>query len=135
MTIKNFALAKRAIDEDPDRTPAQKVADLENIVIDNVKLDDLCLDFTLPGYPEIELEEGGSHKRVTIDNVASYLEKVVDVTLGSGVRRQVDAFRAGFSTVFPYSALSAFTPEELVNLFGKADEDWSLESKWNCRVF
>ncbi|KFH46084.1 ubiquitin fusion degradation protein C12B10.01c-like protein [Hapsidospora chrysogenum ATCC 11550] len=128
MTIKNFALAKRAIDEDPNRTPAQKVADLENIVIDNVKLDDLCLDFTLPGYPEIELEEGGSHKRVTIDNVASYLEKVVDVTLGSGVRRQVDAFRAGFSTVFPYSALSAFTPEELVNLFGKADEDWSLET-------
>jgi E3 ubiquitin-protein ligase TRIP12 len=135
MTIKNFALAKRAIDEDPNRTPAQKVADLENIVIDKVKLDDLCLDFTLPGYPEIELEEGGSHKRVTIDNVASYLEKVVDVTLGSGVRRQVDAFRAGFSTVFPYSALSAFTPEELVNLFGRADEDWSLESKWSCRVF
>ncbi|KAL6852409.1 Ubiquitin fusion degradation protein 4 [Amphichorda felina] len=128
MTIKNFELAKKEIDEDPNRTAAQKVADLDNIVIDNVKLDDLCLDFTLPGYPDIELEDGGAHKRVTIDNVGSYLEKVVDVTLGSGVRRQVDAFRAGFSSVFPYSALSAFTPDELVNLFGRADEDWSLES-------
>ena len=134
MTIKNFALAKKEIDEDPNRTPAQKVADLDNIIIDDVKLDDLCLDFTLPGYPDIELEDGGAHKRVTIDNVGSYLEKVVDVTLGSGVRRQVDAFRAGFSSVFPYSALSSFTPDELVNLFGRADEDWSLESKLNVSI-
>ncbi|KAG9256818.1 uncharacterized protein F5Z01DRAFT_672051 [Emericellopsis atlantica] len=128
MAIKNFALAKKEIDEDPSRAPAQKVADLEKLTIDGVRLEDLCLDFTLPGYPGIELEEGGSQKRVTIDNVESYLEKVVDVTLESGVRRQVDAFRAGFSAVFPYSALSAFTPDELVNLFGKADEDWSLET-------
>ncbi|CAM1505703.1 Fc.00g113400.m01.CDS01 [Cosmosporella sp. VM-42] len=127
-TIKKFALAKKAIDEDPGRTAAQKVADTENIVIDGVKLDDLYLDFTLPGYPNIELEDNGSQKRVSIDNVDTYLEKVVDMTLGSGVRRQVDAFRAGFSQVFPYSALSAFTPDELVTLFGRVDEDWSLET-------
>ncbi|KAK2933049.1 hypothetical protein FoTM2_007509 [Fusarium oxysporum f. sp. vasinfectum] len=126
--IKQFALAKKEIDEDPNRTPAQKVADTENITIDGVKLDDLCLDFTLPGYPNIQLEDNGSQKRVTIDNVDSYLEKVIDMTLGSGVRRQVDAFRAGFSQVFPYSALSAFTPDELVTLFGRVDEDWSLET-------
>ncbi|KAF4122101.1 E3 ubiquitin-protein ligase TRIP12, partial [Geosmithia morbida] len=129
MTIQKFVLAKKEIANDANRTPAQKVQDMENITIDGgVTIDDLCLDFTLPGYPEIELEDGGSHKRVTIDNVGSYLDKVVDATLGSGVRRQVDAFRAGFSTVFPYSALSSFTPDELVSLFGKADEDWSLET-------
>jgi hypothetical protein len=32
--------------------------------------------------------------------------------------------------VFPYSALSAFTPDELVMLFGRIEEDWSLESKF-----
>ncbi|KAH6887572.1 hypothetical protein B0T10DRAFT_562785 [Thelonectria olida] len=127
-TIKKFALAKKAIDEDPERTPAQKVVDTENITVDDVKLDDLCLDFTLPGYPNIELEDNGVQKRVTIDNVDSYLEKVIDMTLGSGVRRQVKAFQAGFSQVFPYSALSAFTPDELVTLFGRAEEDWSLET-------
>ncbi|KJK81751.1 hypothetical protein H634G_03014 [Metarhizium anisopliae BRIP 53293] len=127
-TIKKFALAKKEIDEDPNRTAAQKVADTESIVIDNVRLDDLCLDFTLPGYPNIELEDHGSHKRVTIENVDIYLEKVIDMTLGSGVRQQVDAFRSGFSQVFPYSALSAFTPDELVSLFGKVEEDWSLET-------
>ena len=129
MTIKKFATAKKEIDEDPNRTPADKVAATENIVIDDTKLDDLCLDFTLPGYPEIELAPGGSQVRVTISNVEDYLDRVIDMTLGSGVRRQVDAFRTGFTRVFPYSALSAFTPDELVSLFGKVDEDWSLESK------
>ncbi|CCF33919.1 HECT-domain-containing protein [Colletotrichum higginsianum] len=127
-TIKKFAVAKKEIDEDPSRTPAQKVANTEDIVIDGVKLDDLCLDFTLPGYPEIELIPDGGQVRVTIDNVDSYLERVIDMTLGTGVRRQVDAFRTGFSQVFPYSALSAFTPDELVTLFGRVDEDWSLET-------
>lgn len=128
--IKRFALAKKEVDEDHALTPAQKVAGTENIVVDGVKLDDLCLDFTLPGYPNIELVDNGAQKRVTIDNVDSYLEKVIDITLGTGVRRQVDAFRAGFSQVFPYSALSAFTPDELVTLFGRVDEDWSLESMY-----
>ncbi|KAI1826698.1 E3 ubiquitin-protein ligase UPL3 [Xylaria intraflava] len=126
--IKRFVSAKKAIVEDPRRTPAQKVADTEQIVIDDTTLDDLALDFTLPGYPDIELIPGGSHVQVTIDNVESYLDKVIDMTLGRGVKRQVDAFRAGFSQVFPYSALSAFTPDELVTLFGRAEEDWSLET-------
>ena len=133
MTIKKFALAKKEIDEDPYRAAAQKVADTEDIVIDGVKLEDLCLDFTLPGYG-IDLIPNGSQQRVTIENVDLYLEKVIDATLGSGVHRQVDAFRTGFSQVFPYSALSAFTPEELVNLFGKADEDWSIESTYFRRL-
>ncbi|EQL02831.1 HECT-domain-containing protein [Ophiocordyceps sinensis CO18] len=126
--IKKFSLAKKEIDEDPSRSPAQKVADTTDLVVDNVRLEDLCLDFTLPGYPSIELGVNGSHKRVTIENVDSYLDDVIDMTLGSGVRHQVDAFRAGFSQVFPYSALSAFTPDELVSLFGKVNEDWSLET-------
>ncbi|KAK0708148.1 hypothetical protein B0H67DRAFT_494491 [Lasiosphaeris hirsuta] len=128
MTIKKFALAKKEIDEDPARSAAQKVADTEDIIVDKIKIDDLYLDFTLPGYPEIELIPNGSQTRLTIDNVDLYLEKVIDMTLGSGVRRQVDAFQAGFSQVFPYSALSAFTPDELCSLFGRVDEDWSLET-------
>ncbi|KAK4237996.1 hypothetical protein C8A03DRAFT_34001 [Achaetomium macrosporum] len=128
MTVKKFALAKKEIDEDPNRTAAQKVIDTENIVVDKIRIDDLYLDFTLPGYPEIELIPKGAQTQVSIHNVDLYLEKVIDMTLGSGVRRQVDAFRAGFSQVFPYSALSAFTPDELCTLFGRVEEDWSLET-------
>ncbi|KAM0469751.1 hypothetical protein ACHAPX_010332 [Trichoderma viride] len=127
-TIKKFVLAKKEIDENPNLTPAQKVADTEATMIDNARLEDFCLDFTLPGYPEIELEEHGSLKRVTMENVDTYLEKVIDMTLGTGVKRQIDAFRTGFSQVFPYTALRAFTPDELVSLFGQVEEDWSLET-------
>lgn len=126
--IKKFAVAKKEIDEDPIRTPAQKVADTEKVVINNTKIDDLCLDFTLPGFPEIELVPNGAQISLSMENVDLYLEKVIDMTLGTGVRRQVNAFRTGFSQVFPYSALSAFTPDELCTLFGRTDEDWSIES-------
>ncbi|KAL2393380.1 putative ubiquitin fusion degradation protein C12B10.01c, partial [Exophiala dermatitidis] len=46
----------------------------------------------------------------------------------SGVRPQIEAFQAGFSEVFSYSSLKAFTPDELVMLFGRVDEDWSMET-------
>lgn len=128
--VKKFALAKKEIAEDPQRNATQKVNDIQKITIDNgVCIEDLSLDFTLPGYPEIELVPNGSQVMLTIDNVDQYLDRVIDMTLGSGVRRQIDAFRTGFSQVFPYSALSAFTPDELCALFGRVDEDWSLASK------
>ncbi|KAI9640736.1 Ubiquitin fusion degradation protein 4 [Ciborinia camelliae] len=125
--IKKFSVAKKAIAEDSSLTATQKVLATEALEIDGAKIEDLSLDFTLPGYA-IDLLPNGSHVSVTIDNVDLYLEKVIDMTLGSGVQRQVDAFRAGFTQVFPYSALRAFTPDELVMLFGRIEEDWSLES-------
>ncbi|SZF05641.1 unnamed protein product [Blumeria hordei] len=126
--IKRFVMAKRAIDMNPVLTAIEKVDQSERLKIDGISIDDLSLDFTLPGYSSIELLPGGSKVAVTIDKVEQYLDKVIDMTLGSGVQRQIDAFRAGFTQVFPYTALSAFTPDELVMLFGRAEEDWSLET-------
>ena len=127
--IKKFVTAKKSIDHNPNLTAAEKVAQADALIIEDCRIDDLGLDFTLPGYSAIELIPNGSQISVTIGNVELYLDKVIDMTLGSGVQRQVDAFRTGFTQVFPYSALSAFTPDELVMLFGRIEEDWSLESK------
>lgn len=121
--------AKRKIDNDPNVSPADREAAYQTIAVRNARIEDLGLDFTLPGYPHIELEPHGASKEVTIHNVEVYIDKIVDLTLGSGVQRQVEAFQAGFSQVFPYSAIKAFTPNELVMLFGHANEDWSLESQ------
>ncbi|KAF2267328.1 hypothetical protein CC78DRAFT_530919 [Lojkania enalia] len=126
--LRRFANAKKQIDENGSLTAAQKVEALQSIAIDDSRVEDLGLDFTLPGYPSIELVDNGQDISVAIDNVDKYVDKVLDFTLGSGVQRQVDAFRAGFSQVFPYSALKAFTPDELVMLFGRVEEDWSLET-------
>ncbi|KAK6354867.1 Ubiquitin-protein ligase [Orbilia brochopaga] len=125
--LRKFAVAKSVVDE--MKLPAyERSKQLSEIRIDGVVVDDLALDFTLPGYPHIELVRDGANKAVNINNVGEYVDKVIDLTLGSGVQRQVDAFRAGFSQVFPYAALRAFTPDELVMMFGRVAEDWSLET-------
>ncbi|KAJ5773120.1 hypothetical protein N7457_008016 [Penicillium paradoxum] len=126
--LKQFVSAKNAIEQDKSLSPAQKTEALQNITVQGARVDDLGLDFTLPGYPAIELIPDGTDIPLTIENVDVYIERVIDMTLGSGVRRQVDAFRAGFSQVFPFSSLRAFTPSELVMLFGQAKEDWSIET-------
>ncbi|KAI8931697.1 hypothetical protein NX059_011342 [Plenodomus lindquistii] len=128
LLLKQFADAKNRVVDDNTLSPAQKNEALQSITIQDCRVEDLALDFTLPGYNSIELIANGSNTSVTIHNVDMYVDKVLDFTLGSGVQRQADAFRAGFTEVFPYSALKAFTPDELVMLFGRTDEDWSLET-------
>ncbi|KAJ5665792.1 uncharacterized protein N7477_008240 [Penicillium maclennaniae] len=126
--LKRFVKAKQSIEEDKTISAHEKSRAIQNIIVDGARVEDLSLDFTLPGYPAIELIPDGANVPLTIDNVDQYIERVIETTLGSGVRRQVDAFRTGFSQVFPYSALRAFTPNELVMLFGQAEEDWSIET-------
>lgn len=57
-----------------------------------------------------------------------YIELTIDAIMGRGARPAIQAFKAGFSTVFPVSDLRTFSAEELVMMFGNADEDWSTES-------
>ena len=42
--------------------------------IAGIGIDDLCLDFTLPGYENIQLKKGGKDESVTSDNIDEYLE-------------------------------------------------------------
>jgi E3 ubiquitin-protein ligase TRIP12 len=126
--VNEFVLVKNRIEQNAHMSAMQKVKALHEIRIRSAGIEDLMLDFTLPGYPSIELIKDGSNTAVTIDNVALYVERVLDLTLGSGVRRQINAFQTGFSQVFSYSSLKAFTPNELVMLFGRVEEDWSMET-------
>lgn len=88
------------------------------------ELEQLTLTFTLPGY-NIELVENGKKLMVTSDNVEDYVNKVLDYFLGLGVDNQLDRFIDGFSEVFPYTSLLLLNPEELVELYGRVEEDWS----------
>ncbi|KAJ1794672.1 Ubiquitin fusion degradation protein 4 [Coemansia sp. RSA 2399] len=91
-------------------------------------VEDLSLDFTLPGDPTIELRPGGTDIPVTINNVDAYIDLVAQWTLHTGVCTQVAAFCEGFNRIFPVSSLSIFTPSELCTIFGpsKNSEDWSV---------
>lgn len=93
-----------------------------------VPVEDLALTFVLPGYPEFELLPGGSTLEVNSDNLRSYIQLVVQSTLFTGVKHQVEAFKEGFTKVFPISSLAIFSPRELNAMFGVGEEDWSVDT-------
>jgi len=126
--LQAYASKRAKIESDLTMSTSSKTTALQNLTIRGATLEDLALDFTLPGFPHIDLIENGHNVDVTEDNVNLYIEKVLDFTLDHGVQAQIQAFRNGFSQVFPYNSLKAFTPNELVMLFGRVEEDWSIET-------
>ncbi|GAB2267878.1 E3 ubiquitin-protein ligase upl3 [Dionaea muscipula] len=89
-------------------------------------IDDLCLDFTLPGYPDYILKPG--EENVDINNLEEYISLVVDATVRCGIARQMEAFRAGFNEVFDISNLQLFSPSELDCLLCGHRELWKAET-------
>ncbi|WMV44799.1 hypothetical protein MTR67_038184 [Solanum verrucosum] len=82
----------------------------------NTKIGDLCLDYTLPGYPDYVLKSASDAKTVDSSNLEEYVLLVVDATLNSGISRQIGAFKSGFDQVFPIRHLQVFTEDELERL-------------------
>ncbi|XAR72704.1 Ubiquitin--protein ligase [Bertholletia excelsa] len=89
-------------------------------------VEDLCLDFTLPGYPDYVLKPGDEN--VDINNLEEYISLVVDATVQSGIPKQMEAFRAGFNQVFDISTLQIFSPHELDYLLCGRRELWKAET-------
>ncbi|KAG7809671.1 hypothetical protein KL924_002633 [Ogataea haglerorum] len=98
------------------------------VLIDGCKLSDLSLNFTLPGYEDVELCPNGQDVEVDHNNLERYVDKVIDLTIKSGVRSQIHSFVEGFSAVFPFSSMTIFSSAELVKLLGNGEEDWSYET-------
>ncbi|RTG87640.1 E3 ubiquitin-protein ligase TRIP12, partial [Schistosoma bovis] len=87
-------------------------------MLDN-EIDDLCLNFTLPGY-EVELIKNGAHTNVTGSNLSCYLRLVAHWLVIEGAGRQMEAVLKGFDSVLPNvrSRLTTlFQPDEMENLF------------------
>ncbi|EUC59067.1 E3 ubiquitin protein ligase [Rhizoctonia solani AG-3 Rhs1AP] len=125
--LQAYGVARREIENNISMSPSEKEAALSDLTIHGAHLEDLALDFTVPGY-DIELKPGGSDISVTDSNVEEYVREVIDIVIGRGVQNQVQAFRTGFSKVFAVTDLQSFSSEELDLLFGNADEDWSTET-------
>ena len=111
----------------------QKLAAIEGV--DEYNVDDLGLDFTVPGY-DIELKvrlmlfpvcalayvllkPGGRDIAVTTDNVNEYIREVIDAIIEKVALAQVHECREDFSKVFPISDLQELTADELVMLVNR----------------
>ncbi|XP_024443585.1 E3 ubiquitin-protein ligase UPL4 isoform X2 [Populus trichocarpa] len=92
----------------------------------NTRIEDLCLDFTLPGYSDYILSFDEDHKIVNMDNLEVYVSHIVDATIHTGISRQVEAFKSGFNQVFPIKHLMIFTEEELERLLCGERDFWAF---------
>lgn len=101
-------------------------------------MEDLALTFTyLPsssvyGYSSVELVPSGADIEVNIENIEEYVELTTSFCLENGIARQMEAFKQGFTTVFPMEKLAAFSPNELrIMLCGDQNPEWSREDLLN----
>ncbi|KAJ9093566.1 hypothetical protein QFC19_008293 [Naganishia cerealis] len=123
--METIVNAKLAIQNDGSLDENEKKQRVNDLRLDGVEISDLGLDFVLPGASDIELTTNGASVPVTVENIEDYISAILDYTLRKGISRQVEAFREGFSMIFPVSDLAVFSPSELVLLFGNPEEDWS----------
>eukprot|EP01134_Creolimax_fragrantissima_P002053 CFRG2053T1 len=127
-SMDELRVAYDVIETNEALTDKQKEEEVDKLKLNGVSIDDLCLDFTVPGYPDIELFPGGAETSVTIHTLAQYLRLVERMILLDGVREQMCAFREGFNEVIPLSALRGFTPNELSLMMFGAEEEWDIDT-------
>ncbi|XP_051580923.1 E3 ubiquitin-protein ligase TRIP12-like isoform X5 [Myxocyprinus asiaticus] len=131
--LEDIIRQKKRIEEDRSHTRETLQQALESLNMNGCSVEDLGLDFTLPGFPNIELKKGGKDVPVTIHNLEDYLRLVVYWTLNEGVSRQFESFREGFESVFPLHHLQYFYPEELDQLLcGSKSESWDVKTLMEC---
>ncbi|TKY52886.1 E3 ubiquitin-protein ligase UPL4 [Spatholobus suberectus] len=92
----------------------------------DTRIEDLCLDFSLPGYPDIVLASGTDHTMVNMGNLEDYVSLIVDATVRSGISRQVEAFKSDFNQVFPIEHLRIFSEEELERMLCGEYDSWAI---------
>ncbi|XP_061781671.1 E3 ubiquitin-protein ligase TRIP12 isoform X3 [Nerophis lumbriciformis] len=131
--LEDIIRQKKRLEQDRSQTRETLQQGLESLNMNGCSVEDLGLDFTLPGFPNIELKKGGKDVPVTIYNLEEYLRLVVYWTLNEGVSRQFESFREGFESVFPLHHLQYFYPEELDQLLcGSKSETWDVKTLMEC---
>ncbi|KAH9331575.1 hypothetical protein KI387_003683 [Taxus chinensis] len=100
----------------------------------NARIEDLCLDFTLPGYSDYVLKPGGGQYH-DLENLEEYIGLAVNATVKTGIMPQIEAFRAGFNEVFPVTSLQLFSESELENLLCGGNDLWTAQSLFESIKF
>jgi len=131
--LEGIVRKKRRLEEDSKLTQNERQAQIKNLTMDGCPIEDLGLDFTLPGYAGIELRKGGKDMAVTIDNLQQYVRLVTHWLLVEGVSTQMEALREGFESVFPLASLKMFFPEELDLIFCGSAQSSSYDAPWDVK--
>ncbi|CAH0406076.1 unnamed protein product [Chilo suppressalis] len=131
--LRRVAERARRIAVDPRHTSDQRSQMISALELDGCPIEELGLDFILPGDGCTELRRGGRDLPVTAHNLHNYIDLVTHWLLYEGVSKQMEAFREGFESVFPLTNLKIFYPEELEQVFCGSPSG-GREQRWEPRM-
>ncbi|KAK2115094.1 Ubiquitin-protein ligase [Saguinus oedipus] len=131
--LEDIVRQKKRLKQDKSQTKESLQHALKTLTMNGCSVEDLGLDFTLLGFPNIKLKKGGKNIPVTIHHLEEYLRLVIFWALNEGISRQLDSFRDGFESVFPLSHLQYFYLEELDQLLcGSKADTWDAKTLMEC---
>ncbi|KAL4705000.1 hypothetical protein ACJJTC_009788 [Scirpophaga incertulas] len=131
--LRRVAERARRLRTDPQYTPDQRNHLISSLELDGCPIEELGLDFILPGDGCTELRRGGRDLPVTAHNLHNYIDLVTHWLLYEGVSKQMEAFKEGFESVFPLANLKIFYPEELEQVFCGSPSG-GREQRWEARM-
>ncbi|KAL1512943.1 hypothetical protein ABEB36_002442 [Hypothenemus hampei] len=114
--MQEIVRCRDSILQNGDLSEEEQMEQIEKLDYDGCLIEDLGLDFVIPGY-NVELIKNGKNTHLTIHNLHVYVQVLTHWMLYEGVARQMEALREGFDSVFPSRNLRVFQPEELEQVF------------------
>ena len=99
LVLQSIVNKKQEIEKDQKLSPAEKNQKIRNLTFKGVTIDDLSLNFTFPGYNEIDLIENGEDMPVTLSNLDQYVSLVFRYYIYESTKSQIIAFKDGFNKV------------------------------------
>ncbi|XP_021359960.1 E3 ubiquitin-protein ligase HECTD1-like [Mizuhopecten yessoensis] len=142
--LRELVNKKQRILKDKTLSPDQKNILIQQLGLQNpsepgaiYRIEDIGLTFQFNpsskvyGYMSYDLKSN-AEEEVNLENVDEYVDLVTDFCLNSGIRHQLDAFKAGFDEVFTMEKLHSFSPTELATLMcGEQAPVWTREDVLN----
>ena len=124
------------IKNDTSLTSEQREESISNLKCDGCSFEDLCINFTLPGFPDIEMVDGGADELLSADNVEEYLKLLVWWFMYKGPQEKLECIKAGYKSMLDEELFDVIVPEDLENLLcGAREKPWTvIELTQNCTL-
>ncbi|CAH7687878.1 hypothetical protein PPACK8108_LOCUS22737 [Phakopsora pachyrhizi] len=82
--LSKYVVKKQAIEADGGLTESERDGAIRQIRVDGAKVEDLAVEFVLPGY-DIEMKPDGTETVVTIDNVKEFIDLLQQIMPSSSM--------------------------------------------------
>ena len=120
---------------DNSLTPEEQNLAISSITCNGCPFEDLCVNFTLPGYPDLEMVEGGNEIFLNVYNIEEYLKLLVWWMLYKP-QQSIKQISGEFKKIInPYFMKYLYPYEYEEIMCGLKTEQWTVDYlKKNCAL-